>query len=336
MSNNLKMAGTLMMLIGEEAAAGVLRHLSESEIEKLSKQISTTGPIAADEAEKAAEDVYRNLLSGRAAGDGGANYARRVILRSLEPGPAKRIIDRLADEQSPRASGAFEQMESMDPAQLSQFLQNEHPQTVAVVLVNVSPSKAAALLGSFPGELKIDVITRMTKMDTITPEVIRRISAALTEKLKGMGSFASAAAAGTPAGGARVVAEVFNRMNRKASTSVLEQVEGADPEIANSIRQLMFIFDDIATLDSAAIRAILQQVDKKTIAQALKGASDALQQQFFRNMSGRAVEMMNEEMEAMGPLKQKDIHAARQRVIEVVRKLEQEGVINLGNSEEEA
>jgi flagellar motor switch protein FliG len=333
MSTNLKMASTLMMLIGEDAAAGVFKHLSESEIEKISRQIAGTGPIAVDEAEKAAEDVYRRLFTTRAAGDGGANYARRVITRTLEPGPAKRIIDRLAaGEQTPRLTGAFEMMDSMDPQQLTQLLQNEHPQTIAMVLVHVSPSRAAALLASLPDELKVDVVTRMTKMETIPPDVVSGISSTLGEKLKSMNTYTSTA---TAQGGARVVAEVFNRMNRKVSHSMLEQVDSASPEVANSIRQLMFIFEDIATLDSAAMRAILQQVDKKTIAQALKGATDTLQQQFFRNMSGRAVEMMNEEMEAMGPLKQKDVNAARQRVIEAIRKLEQEGVVTIGNGDEE-
>jgi flagellar motor switch protein FliG len=171
----------------------------------------------------------------------------------------------------------------------------------------------------------------MANLDTITPEAIRGISAVLEEKLKPVGTFAHNEAYG----GIRAVAEVFNRLNRTRSRAVLEMIDSHKPEIANSIRELMFIFEDIATLDDSAIREIIQRIDKKTIAQALKGSSDAQQRQFFSNMSGRAVDMMKEEMEIMGPVKAKDVHVAQQKIVEVVRKLEEEGLINVGGGGDE-
>jgi flagellar motor switch protein FliG len=170
----------------------------------------------------------------------------------------------------------------------------------------------------------------MSSLETISPDVIRGISTVLEEKLKPVGTYAHSQAYG----GIRAVAELFNRLDRRQSRAVLDRIEGDKPEIANSIRQLMFIFEDIATLDDPAIRELLQRIDKKTIAQALKGANETLQQQFFRNMSGRAVEMMQEEIEIMGPVKMKDVHAAQQKIVEVVRKLEEEGTITIGGGGE--
>jgi flagellar motor switch protein FliG len=166
----------------------------------------------------------------------------------------------------------------------------------------------------------------MAMLETISPDVIKGISAVLEEKLKPVGTYSHNQAYG----GIRAVAELLNRMDRRRSRAVLEKMDDDKPEVANSIRELMFVFEDIAMLDDQAIREVLQRIDKKAIAQALKGATEQQQNQFFRNMSGRAVEMMKEEMELMGPVKIKDVHAAQQRVVEVVRKLEEEGVINLG------
>jgi len=198
-------------------------------------------------------------------------------------------------------------------------------------LAHLSTNASAQLLESLPEAIQADVAIRMANLDTITPEAIRGISAVLEEKLKPVGTYAHSEAYG----GIRAVAEVFNRLNRGRSRAVLEMIDSSKPEIANSIRELMFIFEDIAMLDDSAIREIIQRVDKKTIAQALKGYSDAQQRQFFSNMSGRAVEMMKEEMEIMGPVKTKDVHVSQQKIVEVVRKLEEEGLINVGGGGDE-
>src|SRR6185503_21031319 len=325
-SGDVKMAATLFVLIGEETAAEVLRYLNEAEIEAISRAISNVGPIESIDAEKSAEDLYQLLVANRFVSEGGVDYAKKVILRTLGAGPAKRIMDRLSSSYA--SSNAFEAIDRLNPIQLSQFIQNEHPQTIALILAHLTPSSSAELLESLPEEIQADVAVRMASLETISPDVIRGISAVLEEKLKPVGTYAHNQAYG----GIRAVAELLNRMDRRRSRAVLEKIDGDKPEVANSIRQLMFIFEDIATLDDTAIREILQRVDKKTIAQALKGATDAQQNQFFRNMSGRAVEMMKEEMDIMGPVKIKDVHSAQQRVVEIVRKLEEEGIINLGPS----
>jgi flagellar motor switch protein FliG len=323
------MAATLFVLLGEETSADILRHLTETEIESVSRAISGVGPIGAEDAEKSAEELYQTLVANRFVSEGGVDYAKKVILRTLGAGPAKRIMERLSSSYA--STNAFDAIDRLNPIQLSQFIQNEHPQTIALILAHLTPSASAQLLESLPEAIQAEVAVRMASLETITPEVIRGISSVLEEKLKPVGTYAHSDAFG----GIRAVAELFNRLERRRSRSVLEMMDLTKPEIANSIRELMFIFEDIATLDDAAIREIIQRVDKKTISHALKGSNEAQQQQFFRNMSGRAVEMMREEMEIMGPVKIKDVHAAQQRIVEVVRKLEEEGVINTGGGGDE-
>lgn len=328
-TGDAKMAATLFVLIGEELASEVLRYLNEAEIELISKEISNVGTIPADEAEKSAEQMYQMLVANRFVSEGGVDYAKKVLLRALGSGPAKRIMERLTSSYA--SSDAFEAIDRLNPLQLSQFIQNEHPQTIALILAHITPSSSAELMESLPEDIQADVAVRMTSLETISPDVIRGISVVLEEKLKPVGTYAH----GHVYGGIRAVAELFNRMDRRRSRAVLEKIDTDKPEVANSIRQLMFVFEDIATLDDQAIREILQRVEKKTIAAALKGATDQQQAQFYRNMSGRAVEMMREEIEIMGPVKMKDVHAAQQRIVEIVRKLEEEGVINIGGGGDE-
>jgi flagellar motor switch protein FliG len=323
------MAATLFVLIGETASAEVLKHLTEAEIESISRAISNAGPIGAEEAEKSAEELYQTLTANRYVSEGGVDYAKKVILRTLGAGPAKRIMERLSSSYA--NANSFDAIDRLNPIQLSQFIQNEHPQTIALILAHLSVGASALLLESLPETIQADVAVRMASLETITPEAIQGISSVLEEKLKPVGTYAHSEAYG----GIRAVAELFNRLNRQRSRAVLEMIDTNKPEIANSIRELMFIFEDVATLDDAAIREIIQRVDKKTIAQALKGSSETQQNQFFKNMSGRAVDMMKEEMEIMGPVKTKDVHVAQQRIVEVVRKLEEEGLINVGGGGDE-
>jgi len=328
-SGGSSMAATLFVLIGETASAEVLKHLTEAEIESISRAISNAGPVAAEEAEKSAEELYQTLTANRYVSEGGVDYAKKVILRTLGAGPAKRIMERLSSSYA--NANSFDAIDRLNPIQLSQFIQNEHPQTIALILAHLSVGASALLLESLPETIQAEVAVRMASLETVTPEAIQGISSVLEEKLKPVGTYAHSEAYG----GIRAVAELFNRLNRQRSRAVLEMIDIHKPEIANSIRELMFIFEDVATLDDAAIREIIQRIDKKTIAQALKGSSETQQNQFFKNMSGRAVDMMKEEMEIMGPVKTKDVHIAQQRIVEVVRKLEEEGLINVGGGGDE-
>ena len=322
-------AAAMFVLLGEEVASGIMKHLNEAEIEQLSKEISTVGPIGADKAEANAEELYQMLVANRFVSEGGVDYARKVILKTLGAGSAKRIIDRLSSSYA--SNNAFQAIDKVNPIQLSQFIQHEHPQTIALILAHLSPRAGAELLESLPEEIQAEASVRMANIDEISPDVMSSIASVLEEKLKPVGNYGD----GEGLGGIRAVAELFNRLDRRMSRTVLEQIDADKPEIANSIRQLMFIFEDISSLDDNAMREILQRVDKKTISQALKGTSPELQNQFFRNMSGRAVEMLKEEMEIMGPMKTRDVNLAQGKIVEVVRQLEEEGVIGIGGGAEE-
>src|SRR5256714_15467883 len=267
-TGDARMAATLFVLIGENAAAEVLKHLNESEIETITREISSVGPIMSEEAEKEAEELYESLVANAYVSEGGIDYAKKVILRTLGAGPARRILDRLSSSYA--SSNVFEAIDRLNPIQLSQFIQNEHPQTIALILAHLTPNSSAELLESLPEDIQADVAVRMASLETISPDVIRGISAVLEEKLKPVGTYAHNQAYG----GIHAVAELLNRLDRRRSRAVLDKIDGDKPEVANSIRELMFVFEDIATLDDPAIREILQRIDKKTIAQALKGATE--------------------------------------------------------------
>src|SRR2546422_271434 len=320
---DVTLAATLFVLIGEETASEVLRYLNEAEIEAISREISNVGPLQHTDAEKSAEELYQTLVANRFVSEGGVDYAKKVILRTLGAGQAKRILERLSSSYN--SANAFEAIDRLNPIQLSQFIQNEHPQTIALILAHLTPSSSAELLESLPEDIQADVAVRMSNIETIAPDVIRGISLVLEEKLKPVGTYAHSQAYG----GIRAVAELLNRMQRPRSRALLVKKDADKAEAAQSNRQLQFGVEDLATLDDAAIREILQRVDKKTIAAALKGSTEPQQSQFYRNMSSRAVEMMKEEIDIMGPVKIKDVHAAQQRIVETVRKLEEEGVITL-------
>src|SRR3989475_8420610 len=322
---DVTLAATLFVLIGEETASEVLRYLNEAEIEAISREISNVGPLQHTDAEKSAEELYQTLVANRFVSEGGVDYAKKVILRTLGAGQAKRILERLSSSYA--SSNAFEAIDRLNPIQLSQFIQNEHPQTIALILAHLTPSSSAELLESLPEEIQADVAMRMATLETISPDVIRGISTVLEEKLKAVAPYAH----NHGYGGIRAVAELLNRIDRRKSRTVLEKIDTIQPDVANSIRELMFVFEEIATLDDTAIREILQRVDRRTLAAALKGVNEQQQQQFFRNMSGRGVEMMKEEIDIIGPIKIRDVHAAQQRIVNVVRKLEEEGLINLGD-----
>src|SRR5437867_12888833 len=225
-SGDVKMAATLFVLIGEETASEVLSYLNEAEIEAISKEISNVGPIASDEAEKSAEGLYQLLVANRFVSEGGVDYAKKVILRTLGAGPAKRIMERLSSSYA--SSNAFESIDRLNPIQLSQFIQNEHPQTIALILAHLTPSSSAALLESLPGDIQADVAMRMATLETISPDVIRVISTVLEEKLKPVAPYAH----NHGYGGIRAVAELLNRIDRRKSRTVLEKIDTIQPDVA--------------------------------------------------------------------------------------------------------
>ncbi len=319
----MQKAAVLMVTLGDETASNIFKYLEEDEIQPISREIAITKHIQPEVAEEVMEEFHTMTQARSYISQGGIEYAKKLLIKSVGPEVARKIIDRLV--KALESSAGFTSLERANPQQLSKFIQNEHPQTIALILAHLNASQAAELISSLPEVLRSDVAMRMAGLQEISPEVVRRISLILEQKLEALGSFATEAY-----GGVRAVAELFNRMERNVGRTVLEKIETENPQLAASIRDLMFVFDDILLIDDNGITEILKRADKKTLTIALKGTSEELQNQFFRNMSSRAVELMKEEMEFMGPVKLKDVEKSQHEVVEIVRQLEEEGVISIG------
>jgi len=319
----LRKAAILMVLLGDEASANLFHYLEEEEIQQISQEISTLGRIDPETADGVLDDYYRMMLARTYLVQGGGDYARKLLMKAFGPEAAKKLIDRVTTAVQSTLAG-FDSLQKADPAQLSKFLQSEHPQTIALVLAHLHTNQAAALLSSLPAELRGDVVMRMASLDQISPEIIAKISSILSQRLQSLGSVSRESY-----GGIRAVAELINRLDTKASVTILEKIENDNPNLALNIRNLMFVFDDVLLIDDSGMREIIQRVDKKTLTIALKGTSEELRNRFFRHMSHRAVEMLKEDMEALGPVRVKDVEAAQQEIVVILRKLDQDGVISL-------
>jgi len=316
-------AAVLMVTLGDEVAASIFKYLEEDEIQAISKEIALTKNILPEVADDVMEEFHTMSLAKTYISQGGIEFAKKLLIKSVGPEAARKIIDRLT--KALESSAGFTSLERANPQQLSKFIQSEHPQTIALILAHLNATQAGELIASLPEDLRAEVCMRMANLQEISPEVVRRISLILEQKLEALGSFATEAY-----GGVRAVAELFNRMDRTTGRTVLEKIEVDNPQLAGSIRDLMFVFDDILLIDDIGVLEILKRADKKVLTIALKGTSEELRTQFFRNMSSRAVEMMKEEMDFMGPIKLRDVEKAQHEIVEIVRQLEEEGVVTIG------
>ncbi len=318
-------AAILCLVLGEDLTAEIFKRLNDSEVQDISRELSLLGAVPADITDKVVEEFYNLTLAKEYMTIGGLDYTKKVLIKSLGPEEARRIIDRLI--KLLEKSTGFSSLEKVNPQQLSKFIQNEHPQTIALILAHLSATQAAELISALPEDMRTEIVIRMANLEEISPEIVRKIASVLDQKLESLGSYSL-----EEYGGVKAVSELFNRMDRRASRNVLEQIESRDPELAASIRDLMFVFEDILLIDDQGAMEILKRVDKKSLATALKGANDELRTKFFRNMSQRAAEMLKEEMEYLGPIRVKEVEKAQHEIVEVVRNLEEEGIIVIGGA----
>ncbi len=322
-------AAIVALLIGEEASSTLFKHMNESEVESLAQEMAELGPVSAQTVEKVLTEFHHAVVTPSQGTRGGVDYTRRVLNMSLGDAAARGIMERV--QKSFESTAGFTALEKADPSQLSKFVVGEHPQTIALILARLNPSSAAQLVTLLPDTIRVDVLTRMSQLEEISPEVVTRISDVIEVRLKSL-----AGPTLEQHGGLRAVAELFNRLDRTVSTPVLEAIEMRKPELAVSIRNLMFVFDDFITVDDNGIREIVQRADKKEMTIALKGASEEIRTHFFKNMSKRAAEMMKEEMDVLGAIRLRDVEKAQQSIVAIARKLEEEGVISTGAAAGEA
>ncbi|CUU82607.1 flagellar motor switch protein G [Campylobacter hyointestinalis subsp. hyointestinalis] len=316
----------LLIQLGEDATTLIFSHMDIDVITEISRYIASAKTIDKTVAAAVLEEFYALMQSNQYMKSGGIEYAKEILFRTFGPEIAQKIMDKL--QKSMETTKSFGYLSQVRPQQLADFIIKEHPQTIALIVAHMDATSAAETLVYFPDELRSEVIIRMANLGDISPSVVKRVSTVLESKLESLTSYK------VEVGGPRAVAEVLNRLGQKASKSTIGIIEQTDATLATTIKEMMFTFEDINTLDNNAIREILKVVDKKDLMIGLKGSGEELKQKFLSNMSQRASEAFVEEMQFLGAVRVKDVEEAQRRVVEMVQKLSEEGIFQVGESDE--
>ncbi len=316
-------AAILLMTLGEEASAGLMRQLSEEEVQTVSREIARIASVAPEQAEAILEEFQQMVTARDFVLKGGLDQANRLLVSAFGPDAADKILQRLVRTLGTN-SGDFSALQKADPQQLARFVQNEHPQTIALIVSQLSAVQAAALLTALPPEIRSDVALRMASLDQISPEIINKIAGIVHLRLRGLGQLSRQSY-----GGVRAVAELLNRLDSGVTKEILENIGQRESPLAEQIRHLMFVFEDLLLIDQSGIKELLGKVDRKLLTVALKGTSEQLRNHILGCMSQRGREMLMEDAEALGPVKIKEVESAQQAIIAVIRELEAQGVLSL-------
>jgi len=312
-------AAVLLVSLGPELSSLVFKHLRDEEIEELTYEIASLDKVMPEIREKVAVEFSQLAQARRYITQGGIEQAKEILEKALGAQKATEIIQRLTASLQVRP---FDFARKTDPAQLLNFIQHEHPQTIALILAYLHPEQAAVILSALPGESQVEVAKRLAILDRTSPEVLEEIEATLEKKLS---SFATQDF--TMAGGLETAVSILNRVDRSTEKTIMEALEEDDPELAEEIKKRMFVFEDIVTLDDRSIQRVLREVDSRELALALKAASEEVAERIYKNMSKRAAEMMREDIEYMGPVRLRDVEEAQQKIVSIIRKLEEAGEI---------
>ncbi len=316
----------LLLQLGEDVTADIFSNMNVETITEISKFIATNTTIDRAIATAILEEFHAIFQSGQYLTSGGMEYARELLYRTLGPEEAKKVLEKLS--KSMQNTQNFSYLSKIKPQQLSDFIINEHPQTIALILAHMDPTEAADTLQFFPDDLRSEVAMRMAKLGDISPSVIKRVSAVLESKLESLASYK------VEVGGTRAVADIFNRLGVKSAKETLSTIEQVDEELATRIKEMMFTFEDMVSLDKTAITEVLKSVDKADLMLALKSSPEELKEKFFSAMSERAKEAFEEEMQFLGAVKMKDVETAQRKIVEAVNQLAEAGTIQMGSSEE--
>lgn len=317
----------LKVALGNEVAAEVYKRLDDATIEIVTLEIANLRKITPEQRLEVLKDAQETLLAREYLARGGVDYARDILERALGPERAQSLLTRITASLQVRP---FDFMRHTDAQQILGFIQGEHPQTVALIMAYLEPEQAAAIIGGLPGATQAEVAKRIARMDRITPEVLREVERVLERKLSTvMGQDF------TLAGGIDAIVDIINNADRGTERNIMEHLEENDPELAEEIKRRLFVFEDISKMDDRSLQRVLREVEMKELSLALKGATEELRGKFFRNMSKRAAEMLREDMDYMGPVRVKDVEEAQQKVVNVVRALEDVGEIIISRGGEE-
>nr|WP_114743683.1 flagellar motor switch protein FliG [Falsibacillus pallidus] len=312
-------AAVLLISLGPDVSASVYKHLTEEEIERLTLEISSVKKVDSLEKEDILEEFHSIAVAQDYISQGGIGYAKTVLEKALGQEQATAIINRLTSSLQVRP---FDFARKADPAQILNFIQNEHPQTIALILSYLEPQAAGLILSELPQEAQADIAKRIALMDSTSPEVINEIEAILERKLS-----ATVTQDYTQTGGIEALVEVLTGVDRTTEKTILDSLEIQDPELAEEIKKRMFVFEDIVTLDNRSIQRVIRDCDNEDLLLSLKVSSEEVKQIVFRNMSTRMVETFKEEMEYMGPVRLREVEEAQSRIVSVIRRLEEVGEI---------
>ncbi|MDR2021116.1 MAG: flagellar motor switch protein FliG [Treponema sp.] len=320
-------AAIFLVSIGSEISAEIFKYLREDEIETLTFEIARLETIEPEQKDAVLMEFQELMMANEFISTGGIDYARELLEKSLGSQKAIDIINRLTSSLQVRP---FDFIRRTDPAHLLNFIQQEHPQTIALILAYLEPNKASIILQNLPHEVQSDVARRIATMDRTSPEVLREVERVLEKKLSTLSSEDY-----TAAGGVESIVEILNLVDRASEKQIIEALEDEDPELAEEIKKRMFVFEDIVMLDDRAIQKVMREVDSQELAKALKSVDTEVQDKIFRNMSKRAAGMLKEDMEYMGPVRLKDVEEAQQKIVSIIRHLEDTGEIVVARSGED-
>jgi flagellar motor switch protein FliG len=326
--NGRQKAAILLIALGPDIAAAIFKHLREDEIEKLTLEIANQRRVTQEQKDKVLVEFHQMALAREYISSGGIDYAREIIEKALGADKAVMIINRLTSSLQIRP---FDFARKTDPSQLLNFIQNEHPQTIALIMAYLQPEQAAAIISALPPDRQVDVAKRIALMDRTSPDIIKDVERILERKLSSMVTQDF-----TAAGGVDSVVEVLNRVDRTTERTIIENLEVQNPELAEEIKKRMFVFEDIVLLDDRSLQLVLREIDSKDLSLALKASSNEVAEKIYKNMSKRAGEMLREEIQYMGPVRIRDVEEAQQKVVNVIRRLEEAGeiIVSRGKGDE--
>lgn len=324
----VKKAAILLMALGPDISAKILKHFSESDIERISLEIANTSKIEISAINEVFEEFLLVNQAQKYVLDGGLEYARNLLERTLGPQKAKEIIKKLKDASQIKP---FMFARNADPKQLTNLIANEHPQTIALILSYLDAQLSSQVLSALPDEQQADIAQRIATMERTSPEVLNEVEKVLKERLSSVVQHDFAAA-----GGIQTLVDILNNVDRGTEKVILEELEVDYPDLVDEIRKRLFIFEDVISLDNTSIQRIIREVDQKDLAMALKGSSEEVRERIFRNVSKRAAEMLKEEIEFMGPVRLREVEEAQQRIVSIIRKLDETGEIIISRGGEDA
>ncbi|MFA4795398.1 flagellar motor switch protein FliG [Leptospira kirschneri] len=320
-------AAVFLIAVGSEVSSEIFKHLREDEIEQITFEIARLDKITPEDKEKVLVEFNELMMAQEFISNGGIDFARGLLEKALGNQKAIDIINRLTSSLQVRP---FDFIRRTDPQHLLNFIQNEHPQTIALILSYLDPQKASNILSNLPHTIQAEVAKRIATMDRVSPDVLREVERVLERKLSTLASEDY-----TSAGGIDSVVEILNLVDRGTEKTIIEALEEEDPELAEEIKKRMFVFEDIVLLDDRAIQKVMREVDNSDLAKALKSVDTEVQEKIFKNMSKRAANLLREDMDFMGPIRIKDVEDAQQKNVNIIRKLEDAGEIVVARAGED-